>query len=363
MANYLLTAAAALSSAALLLSCENLGQENGDEPGRIVISFSSDNPFTGSGSKAGIQALPDTNEFLLSVTDAGGRTVYSGKFGAAPEAIITDPGSYTVSAVSREFSEPLFDAPQYGDTQVVTVSAGKTASVVLDCAQMNSGVKLNVNSDFLTSYPNGVLFLKSSEGKLMYGYSEKRTAYFRPGVVSLVMNEGSVDKTLFSRNLEPQQVLVVNVSAGVSDATKGSVSIKVDTCRNWVFENYVIGQGGSGGGSDTSNALSVTQAMSRPGSSDVWVYGFIVGGDLSSSRCSFDGPFSSRTNLVIASKSSCRDKQACMSVQLSQGDIRDALNLVDHPDNIGRQVYLKGDIVSSYYGIPGLQSLSEYKWK
>ena len=111
MANYLLTVAAALSSAALLLSCENLGQENGDEPGRIVINFSSDNPFTGSGSKAGNQALPDTNEFLLSVTDAGGRTVYSGKFGAAPEAIITDPGAIP-SALCHASSPNPFSTPR-----------------------------------------------------------------------------------------------------------------------------------------------------------------------------------------------------------------------------------------------------------
>ena len=99
------------------------------------------------------------------------------------------------------------------------------------------------------------------------------------------------------------------------------------------------------------------------GAVDVWVYGYIVGGDLSSSRCSFDGPFSSRTNIVLASKSSCRDKQSCLSVQLAKGDVRDALNLVDHPENLGRKIYLKGDIVASYYGIEGLQGVSEYMWK
>jgi hypothetical protein len=47
-------------------------------------------------------------------------------------------------------------------------------------------------------------------------------------------------------------------------------------------------------------------------------------------------------------------------VQLQQGDIRDALNLVDNPELLGRQVFLKGNIVPSYYGLPGLQGLSEY---
>lgn len=362
MKTQLLAIAALLPALIVPVSCDDDSLDRSREQGRLVISFVKDNSLY-SVTKAGGSAIPDTNDFILTVTGSSGRVIYEGTYGAAPEVIITDPGSYTVGAVSRTFSEPLFDAPQYGDTQVVTVSAGKTANVVLECSQQNAGVKLNINSDFLVSYPNGSLFLKSSKGKLLYGYSEKRTAFFLPGAVSLVINEGAEDKILFTRNLEAQQMLVVNVSAGVSEATEGAVSISVDTCRNWTSENYVIGSGSSDRGDEIGNAMTVTQARGNAGANDVWVYGYIVGGDLSSSRCSFTPPFSSRTNIVIAAKSSCSDKQACMSVQLSQGDIRDALNLVDHPDNLGRQIYLKGDIVSSYYGIPGLQSLSEYKWK
>lgn len=354
--------AALYAALTLLSSCNLFIPASSDEPGRIVVRFAGDNDCY-CATKAGKSAIPDTNDFILTVSDASGRKVYDGKFGAAPEAIITDPGNYTVSAVSCEFSEPLFDAPQYGDTQVVSVSAGRTVSVVLECSQLNAGVRLNVNDDFLTSYPNGALLLKSKQGELMYSYSEKRTAFFLPGSVSLVLSDGAEDQTLFTRNLTAQQMLVIKISAGVSDATRGGVSIQLDTCRNWTSENYVIGSGSEGGGSDMGSAMSVAQAKEHAGATDVWVYGYIVGGDLSSSRCSFEPPFTSRTNLVLASKSNCRDKQSCISVQLSQGDIREALNLVDHPDNLGRQVYLKGDVVASYYGITGIQGLSEYKWK
>ena len=43
------------------------------------------------------------------------------------------------------------------------------------------------------------------------------------------------------------------------------------------------------------------------------------------------------------------------------GDVLDALNLVDHEENLGRQVFLKGDIVEAYYGIPGLQNITEFE--
>ncbi|MBQ2161721.1 MAG: hypothetical protein II446_00325, partial [Bacteroidales bacterium] len=90
---------------------------------------------------------------------------------------------------------------------------------------------------------------------------------------------------------------------------------------------------------------------------------YIVGGDLSSSKCSFSPPFSSRTNLVLATKSSCKDKSLCMSVQLAKGNVRDNLNLVDHPSLVGRQIFIKGTIVEAYYGIPGVQNISEYQLK
>jgi len=109
--------------------------------------------------------------------------------------------------------------------------------------------------------------------------------------------------------------------------------------------------------------LSIAQAKNNIGAEDVWVYGYIVGGDLSSSSASFNSPFSSRTNIVIASKSSVTNKSSCLSVRLEKGDVRDELNLVDNPDNLGCEVFLKGNIISSYYGIPGIEKITEFDFK
>ena len=167
---------------------------------------------------------------------------------------------------------------------------------------------------------------------------------------------------LCSRYLEARQVLQINltISDNQSSNIAAGIHIQVDTSRNWTSENICIGADNPDKGNEKENAYSIAQAKDNIGASDVWVYGYIVGGDLSSSRCSFEAPFSSRTNIAIAAKSSCTDKEACMSVQLSQGKIRDALNLVDNPGLLGKMVYIKGDIVESYYGIPGIQSIVDY---
>ena len=40
--------------------------------------------------------------------------------------------------------------------------------------------------------------------------------------------------------------------------------------------------------------------------------------------------------------------------------MREALNLASNPSNLGKKLYLKGDIVSAYYGIPGIKNISDY---
>lgn len=310
----------------------------------------------------------DTNDFILSVTNSSGASLYYGTFGAAPKKIITSSGSYTISAKSCDFFSPLFGTPQYGDTQVAVVKPGAECRVLLNCAQVNAGIVLQISPVFLTEYPDGVLFLKSSEGKLMYGYSEKRIAYFRPGNVSVVLNVAGKETTLATYKLEAKQILRLKLDVQTGSGAqpiKSGISIKVDTSRVWRNDQLTIGQGGgtspgAGKGDAKENALSVSAAKDNIGDTDVWVYGYVVGGDLSSSRCSFEAPFNSKTNIVLAEKSSCRDKEDCLSVQLSAGAVRDALNLVDNPGLLGKKIFLKGDIVEAYYGIPGVQSVSEY---
>lgn len=352
-----LLVAAALMVQPLLCSCDALNRD--DSPGTLSLHFSS---HAYMDTKANVE-LPDTNAFILSVAGPDGKELYRGTYGDSPESFDVAPGNYTITVISTEFKAPKFSSPQYGDKQLVVVSPGTSCSVELLCRQLNSGVKLNVAPNFLDSYPNGSLFLKHSDGKLMYGYSEKRIAYFNPGQVSLVLSNGAKDEILLSRTLESQEILVLNVSApGGKSSSRSGISIQIDTTRYWSVEDFIIGQEDNKGG-DRGSALNVGQARGNAGAEDVWVYGYIVGGDLSSSSMSFSWPFSSRTNIVLASRSSTSDKEGCLSVQLQKGKIRDALNLVDNPENLGKEVFLKGDIVESYYGIPGIQNITEYEFK
>lgn len=340
----------------------SLPDVGGGDSGELRISFAGKADVA---SRAG-ESLPDTSGFRLKVVCSDGKVIYDGLYGACPEALEVAAGNYVVSAMSSEFTKPAFASPQYGDEQCVVVPAGKVADVKLQCRQMNSGVKLNIDKGFLTACPDGVLYLKSPQGKLMYSYSEKRIAYFQPDCISLILSRGSKDEVLVSRTLLAQEIWSLGVSVanekntGEGSTAVGDISVSIDTSRHWISDGYVIG-GSNGKGSASSDALTVSQALDSIGEEDVWVNGYIVGGDLTSSSASFDAPFQSRTNLVLGPRSSTSDKKSCLSVQLPAGSLRDALNLVDNPSLLGRKVSLKGDIVDAYYGIPGLKNVTEFE--
>ena len=343
----------------LIVACDVIGPDDLGK-GELRVSFAKD------AVTRNITEIPDTGDFLLSITDSEGGTIYSGKYDACPEVLEVPSGNYTVKVLSHEFSKPAFSSPQFGDEQCVSVPAGGVAEVRLMCEQVNCGVRLKVSPDFLTEYPDGVLFLKSAEGKLMYGYSEKRYAYFLPGNISLILSDGGTDEVLMTRNLQARQMLSLKVEVAESslpddeETQSAKVSVAVDTTRNWLDDTYEIG-GISTAGTSATEAMTVAQARSSAGAEQVWVSGYIVGGDLSSSSASFSGPFSSRTNIVIGPKASTSNRASCLSVQLPAGDLREELNLVDNPSNHGRKVLLKGDLVDAYYGMPGIKNITDFK--
>lgn len=354
MKNFFSFAATCAAVFFLISSCNMLEGEQGS--GSLSIHFAES-----IGVKGALSEIPDTNDFILRVLDSSGKYVYDGKFGDSPQKLSVPSGTYTVRTYSCEFDEPLYDCPQYGDEQIVVVNSGQDMLVNLLCTQMNCGVKLKVNPTFRTQFPSGVLYLKSNDGKLMYGYSEKRTAFFRPGSVLLELVNGSDAQILLSRRMEAQQMLSLSLNSTVSTASGSGIHVQVDTTHIWLDDSYSYG--GAGEGESIENALGVGDARNSPGSKGVWVKGYIVGVCTSTTKSVYEPPFSINSNIVIAARSKVSERSECLSVELPKGDLRDAVNLQTNPSNLGKQIYLKGDLVDAYYGLPGLKSTCDFQWK
>lgn len=353
-------------------SCNFLGRPASDDGsgdgniGILCLKFRDTGACSGEKESKAI-VMPDTNAFILNITNARGISLYSGAYSKAPESILAEAGNYDIRVVSRECSGIEFDAVQWGDEQCVSLQAGKAQIIELICRQINSGIKLGISPDFLEAYPDAVLFLKNNEGRVMYAYSEKRTAFFNPGPINLIMSRGANEETIFSRNIGSGEILDLAVKVAQSKGTAdgggtasdgGSLKISVDTLRTHIHDNIVLGEVQSEKGASSSNAFTISQAKAAIGSTKVWVGGYIVGGDLTSKSMSVTPPFTSPSCLAIGPKASTTSKESCIAVQLSSGSkVRSEINLLDNPDMYGRYVLLQGDIVASYYGIVGMKNI------
>ncbi|WP_084820228.1 5'-nucleotidase C-terminal domain-containing protein [Mesobacillus campisalis] len=93
------------------------------------------------------------------------------------------------------------------------------------------------------------------------------------------------------------------------------------------------------------------------------VKGYIVGFTKGTKNYQFEGPFtgSQNTNIAIADNPNERDPAKILPVQLPSGAVRTALNLVDNPGNLGKEVYVKGTL-DTYFSVPGLRNASEYSF-
>ena len=106
---------------------------------------------------------------------------------------------------------------------------------------------------------------------------------------------------------------------------------------------------------------NVTKAKANNSGSG-WVKGYIVGavdGISWADDANFEGPFVTKSNIIIADSPDETRLDFCMPVQLPTGAIRDALNLSNNPSNKGKEVLLYGDL-TSYFGQSGLKNLSGY---
>lgn len=126
----------------------------------------------------------------------------------------------------------------------------------------------------------------------------------------------------------------------------------------------VVMEGDRCGGSGTfEEPLSVAQAIGNNTGNQIWVEGYIVGVIETSGPTNvphFSAPFTTRTNILIADNPSHNDDSLILPVQLPIGRIRDALNLVENPGNLGKQVKIKGDLGTYFTPRPGLRDASGY---
>ena len=334
-------------------------ESRGDKSAVLLLSIRQENTFA---TKAGGAPMPDTNQFILQIKNSSGEYVYNGAYGSRPDVIQVPAGSYDLSLVSQVLNGPAWETPVYGDAVSIVAASGETVSVNFLCKMVNSGLRVKMTNRYIARYP-GNLTVSQDNGYLNYTSSEQRFGYFSAGnaTFSAVASDGS-SQQLFSKQLLQGQILTLTLDAGSMDSGS-KITVKLDTTATYLSQSIMVDQyqQSLGDGLDWNTAFSIVDAAQHP-EETVWVWGYIVGGDLTSSGINYEAPFTKNSNLAIAASPSCRTRSECMSVELASGsDIRETVNLVDHPEKLGSKVYIQGTVKESYFGMVGLKSIKAFR--
>ncbi len=124
---------------------------------------------------------------------------------------------------------------------------------------------------------------------------------------------------------------------------------------------------GQGEGSGTADdPYNVAAGIGLQGQNvNAWVHGYIVGAVKSGQEhntvtsnddIDWSAPFGRATNVLIADDASCHEIANCLIVKMPSGSVlRSQVNLVDHPDNLGKQLTVFGTLKNAF-GQSGLDS-------
>lgn len=143
--------------------------------------------------------------------------------------------------------------------------------------------------------------------------------------------------------------------------SKGSTGYEIDGTSGG--DTPVTPPAGDGDGSE-AKPYSVSQVMglNNPGT-ESWVKGYIVGWvpEAKIAEAKFETPATNAANVLLAESPNETDYTKCIPIQLVSGsDIRKAVNLMDNPGNLGKEIEIKGKL-EKYFGVTGVKSPSEFK--
>ena len=151
-------------------------------------------------------------------------------------------------------------------------------------------------------------------------------------------------------------ILTVTISAASEmDIDETIVLSSGSTTTNVSVKANFIETSGDGTSANPFSVADVVKLNNQIGTDTYWVKGYILG-------CASNGGAlaASNVNTNIALGDNSGQTTNCIPVELPSGTIRTALNVVDHPEYIGQQVKVKGQLIS-YFSYMGVKAVSDYE--
>ena len=302
-------------------------------------------------------------DYLIEIKDNSGSTVALDRYSALPDPVVLEPGAYTVSALSEQPSVPAFDKPIYGSTVDVSVAAAVKNTLQMVCTQINAGLRIVYKPEFKAQYASYSVEVTGHDGALTYLKEEVRTGYFAPGTLQIVLSADGEAPVQIVKSVVARDMLVLTVlPAETTPGTTGAIELQlsVDTTKTWRREEWKPGSP-TNDGLTPETAYTVAEAQLLGSGENVWVCGYIVGGDASASSFKTAPPFSANSNLLIADSPIEAARANCIAVELpaSPALLRATFGMVENGVALlGRRSWFRGNI-ENYFGHPGVRATKE----
>ena len=286
----------------------------------------------------GLTYLPNEQDkdYYYFQDETGKVTVFD-KFKLMSKVNLSDAFTYNINVIATVYnSNPQVYVCSESDVEIVSDKLNPQTRFVTDAFMGIPGFEFAIEADDYETL---------SDGAVTFTSSNPEVATVENGVV-ICKSVGVADITLKTAETETYQestatAVVCVVSGEHEGLTMNDAWEAEDVAPIYEFSDHVA--------SDT-----------------LWVHGYIVGfANGTMNKCVFDLAEAADTiasNLLIASAPDVTDPAKCVPVQLVSGtSIRKALNLLDNPDNLGKEVWLRGTI-EAYFSIAGIKNLCDYSF-
>lgn len=358
-----------------------------------------------------------TSDFLTTIgtTDTGdhviigGRVVSSDEDGNIYQRIVLE--DETSSIFVRIYSTKLFESYQYGQEVRIDVTGlligtyrglmmigvdynGSVGGMDLDVFQQRAQVNGLPDKAAIPQYVTTISDIKSyltDQTQLMTWQSRLITLenvefvgggsemFGTPGAANYTTRqlkdaEGNTldistsNKCTFVNLLMPKGTGTVNAILSYYGSNWQLVFSDPETeCTGFTWVDTpqtpdVPADGGDGSAETPYTVQAVQAGAAGTAGTGKWVTGYIVGfiPDKYYDQAVFGTEGAINTNILLAPAADVTDVTACIPVALV-GDLRNAVGLGGHPENLGKQVTIYGDL-EKYFGQPGLKNTSVYAW-
>lgn len=309
----------------------------------------------------------DSSKYILTIANSSGKVFYEGLYVNRPDLLYVKPGNYKVRVASEEFKEPGKLRPLFGQEVTVKAKKDSTMYISLLSKQMTGGIRFEFTSGFLSWFYGTGIYLNRDTVSFKYSYGSREYVYFYPGTITVKYKNkdgyptytppdkpGYEDTVLFTRKLKATELVTIKLDYDLTKVPSTALSMKIDTTRDRVSEYYNVP------GIAPYGCQSVWYAQNHVGDT-IKLFAYIIGGDATTTSFKREAPFKAKTNIVVAANDWQTLKEKSMAIELPDGAIRKALNLVDHPENLKKPLTVTGVVVESYFGYPGLKHVTAFQ--